>query len=82
MSSNQRPMKPGLPVPQDPSEEPSSYEIPYDYDESEDFEHLLEESSHLAPPGDGEVLQGTVLKVTAKDVIVDIGYKSEGLAPL
>jgi small subunit ribosomal protein S1 len=28
------------------------------------------------------VVQGTVLSVTAKDVIVDFGYKSEGIVPL
>ena len=29
-----------------------------------------------------EVLQGTVLSVTPKDVIVDFGYKSEGIVPI
>src|SRR6476660_4085649 len=47
----------------------------------EDYEHLLEDYSHFAPPAEGEVLQGRVLKVTPKDVIVDFGYKSEGLVP-
>jgi small subunit ribosomal protein S1 len=42
---------------------------------------LLDEYTHLAP-AEGELLQGTVLKVTAKDVIVDFGYKSEGLVPI
>src|ERR1019366_9072512 len=28
-----------------------------------------------------EVLQGTVLSITAKDVIIDFGYKSEGIVP-
>src|SRR5260370_11671228 len=48
----------------------------------EDYEHLLEDYSHFAPPAEGEVLQGTVLKVTSKEVIVDFGYKSEGLVPI
>src|SRR5579864_6507741 len=48
----------------------------------EDYEHLLEDYSHFAPPAEGEVLQGHVLKVTAKEVIVDFGYKSEGLVPI
>ena len=47
----------------------------------EDYEHLLDDYSHYAPPSDGEVLRGTVLAVGPKDVIVDIGYKSEGLVP-
>ena len=49
--------------------------------DSESYKSLLDEYTHLAP-AEGEVLQGTVLKVTAKDVIVDFGYKSEGLVPL
>src|SRR5579864_2636528 len=50
--------------------------------ETEDYEGLLDDYSHFAPPAEGEVLQGRVLKVTAKDVIVDFGYKSEGLVPI
>lgn len=48
----------------------------------EDYEHLLEEYSHFAPPAEGELLQGHVLRVTDKEVIVDFGYKSEGIVPL
>lgn len=47
-----------------------------------DYEHLLEDYSHLAPPSEGELLQGRVLKVTSKEVIVDVGYKMEGLVPI
>ncbi|MGD0498480.1 MAG: 30S ribosomal protein S1 [Bryobacteraceae bacterium] len=46
------------------------------------YEDLLEDYSHFAPPAADEVLQGTVLGVTAKDVIVDFGYKSEGIVPI
>ena len=49
--------------------------------DSESYRSLLDEYTHLAP-AEGELLQGTVLKVTAKDVIVDFGYKSEGLVPI
>jgi small subunit ribosomal protein S1 len=66
MSSNEQDLTPGFPPAND----------------SEDLEHLLDDYSHFAPPGEGELLQGTVLKVTPKEVIVDIGYKSEGLVPL
>src|SRR5438552_8131010 len=31
---------------------------------------------------EGEVMKGTVLKITSTDVIVDIGYKSEGIIPV
>lgn len=47
-----------------------------------DYVQLLDEYSHLAPPADGELLHGHVLKITDKEVIVDFGYKSEGLVPL
>jgi small subunit ribosomal protein S1 len=46
------------------------------------YEELLDDYSHFAPPTADEVLQGTVLSLTAKDVIIDFGYKSEGIAPL
>lgn len=49
---------------------------------SEDYEHLLDDYSHFVPPGEGEVLEGRVLKVTPQEVIVDFGYKSEGLVPI
>jgi len=48
----------------------------------ENYEDLLEDYSHFAPPAADEVLQGTVLAITAKDVIIDFGYKSEGLVPI
>jgi len=48
----------------------------------EDFAQLLDEHSHLAPLAEGELLKGLVVAVTAKDVIVDFGYKLEGSIPL
>jgi len=48
----------------------------------ENYENLLDDYSHFAPPSADEVLQGTVLTVTSKDVIVDFGYKSEGIVPI
>ncbi|SPF52275.1 30S ribosomal subunit protein S1 [Candidatus Sulfopaludibacter sp. SbA4] len=48
----------------------------------ENYENLLDDYSHFAPPAADEVLQGTVLSITAKDVIVDFGYKSEGIVPI
>ena len=48
----------------------------------DNYENLLDDYSHFAPPAADEVLQGTVLGITAKDVIIDFGYKSEGLVPL
>jgi small subunit ribosomal protein S1 len=48
----------------------------------ESYEHLLEDYSQFAPPAADEVVRGTVLGITAKDVIVDFGYKSEGIVPI
>ena len=48
----------------------------------ENYENFLEDYTHFAPPAADEVLQGTVLAMTAKDVIIDFGYKSEGLVPI
>ncbi|MGO9893807.1 MAG: 30S ribosomal protein S1 [Bryobacteraceae bacterium] len=48
----------------------------------DNYENLLEDYSHFAPPASDEVLEGRVLSVTAKDVIVDFGYKSEGIVPI
>ncbi len=50
--------------------------------EIEEYEQLIDDYSHLAPPAEGELLRGHVLAVSASDVIVDFGYKSEGVVPL
>jgi len=50
--------------------------------EEEDYEHLIEDYSHLAPPSEGEVLQGHIVKVTPTEAIVDVGLKLEGLVPI
>jgi small subunit ribosomal protein S1 len=60
----------------DPNNKPADEEVPNNY------ENLLEDYSHFAPPAADEVLQGKVVGITAKDVIVDFGYKSEGLVPI
>jgi small subunit ribosomal protein S1 len=46
-----------------------------------DYEKLLEQYGGIRQFAEGEVLKGEVLKITSTDVIVDIGYKSEGLIP-
>lgn len=56
-------------------------EMPVPAEELE-YEQLIDGYSHFAPPHEGELLQGRVLNVTEKDVIVDFGYKSEGLVPI
>src|SRR5580704_12639511 len=48
----------------------------------EEYQHLLEDYSHLAPPSRHEVLEGRVLKISGNDVFIDVGYKSDGVAPI
>src|SRR4029453_19341926 len=57
--------------PQDDQVDPQEYARLLDlYDSS--FRNIAE----------GEVVKGTVLKVTPSEVIVDVGYKSEGLSAI
>ena len=50
--------------------------------EEADYEQLIEDYTHFEPPHEGELLQGRVIRVHPADVIVDFGYKSEGLVPI
>src|SRR5579884_1152585 len=52
------------------------------YPDDADYGQLIDDYTHFAPPAQGEVVQGHVLSVSDKDVIVDFGYKSEGLVPI
>jgi small subunit ribosomal protein S1 len=61
------------------SDEP---DVDVSFPEEEDYAHLIEDYSHLAPPTDGELLQGHIVKITPQEVIVDFGYKLEGLVPI
>lgn len=57
-------------------------DVDVNFPTEDDLEHLIEGYSHLAPPSEGELLQGHVVKVTPQEVIVDFGYKMEGLVPI
>jgi small subunit ribosomal protein S1 len=47
---------------------------------AEDFEKLLDEyNSNIS---EGEVVSGKVLQISDGEVVVDVGYKSEGIIPL
>src|SRR5881296_4475982 len=50
-------------------------------EEEENYEKLLDQYG-ARKFAEGEVMKGTVLKITSTDVIVDIGYKSEGVIPV
>jgi small subunit ribosomal protein S1 len=54
----------------------------HENEEEQSYEELLEQYGGIRKFAEGEVLKGTVLKVSDSFVIVDIGYKSEGLIPL
>jgi len=59
---------------------------PADKDEklsSEDYEQLLDKYQFSAKEvSAGKVVRGRVIKVTAQSVLVDIGFKSEGVIPV
>lgn len=48
---------------------------------NQDFAALIEEFSH-SEVRDGEIVEGTVVKIEKDWVLVDIGYKSEGQVPI
>src|SRR6266568_8882425 len=50
-------------------------------EEEENYESLLDQYG-ARKFAEGAVMKGTVLKITDADVIVDIGYKSEGVIPV
>src|SRR6266508_2496554 len=50
-------------------------------EEVENYQQLLDQYG-ARKFAEGEVMKGTVLKITDTDVVVDIGYKSEGVIPV
>src|SRR5438067_12668685 len=50
-------------------------------EEEENYEKLLDQYG-ARRFAEGEVMKGTVLKITDTEVVVDIGYKSEGVIPV
>ncbi|HLH43021.1 MAG TPA: 30S ribosomal protein S1 [Bryobacteraceae bacterium] len=57
-------------------------DVDVNFSVEEDYEHLIEDYGHLTPPSEGELLQGHVVKITPQEVIVDFGYKLEGVVPI
>src|SRR6202163_2548668 len=48
----------------------------------QEYEHLLAQyENSFKNLQEGQIIRGRVLTVTASEVIVDIGYKSEGIIP-
>ena len=53
-----------------------------DVDSSEYASLLALYDTSFSNIAEGEVVKGIVLKVTENEVVVDVGYKSEGLIPI
>jgi len=64
------------------SEEASVEESAADELGSAEMEALIEEYSGDESPATGEIRTTTVVNITADGVVVDLGFKSEGLVPL
>src|SRR6516225_7017497 len=67
---------------------PQTPRLPFNADDEDDLSPELraemfgqyEES--LRSIGEGEIVRGTVLSIDEKDVLVDVGFKSEGIISL
>src|SRR5262245_25036283 len=47
-----------------------------------EYEKLLDQYANLKTLAEGEVVRGRIIKILENEVIVDIGYKSEGVIPI
>src|SRR5499427_8697415 len=64
----------------DKGQGPGQFAVPHG-EEEQNYEQLLDQYG-ARKFAEGEVMKGTVLKITDTDVVVDIGYKSEGVIPV
>jgi small subunit ribosomal protein S1 len=65
--------------------DPNAPDSPASNESTESFGQVLSqfEKSHARKAGEGgQQLEGTVISVTAESVLLDIGFKSEGILPL
>ncbi|HEV8129626.1 MAG TPA: 30S ribosomal protein S1 [Acidobacteriota bacterium] len=61
----------------------SAHPVTFDVDSGEDYAQLLQAyDSTFKNYSEGQVVKGMVLSVTNSDVIVDVGFKSEGIISL
>ena len=71
---------PEAPAPPTDATEPAAAQAEIDVEEVEDFGAALEQwEARTKSVKEGQVVTGRVLKVLEKEVIVDVGYKSEGV---
>ena len=66
----------------DPPADPEVSDLSTGAVDAEDYQHFLEDYSHLAPPSRHQVIEGRVIKIRGNDVYIDFGSKSDGVAPL
>jgi small subunit ribosomal protein S1 len=76
------------PIADAPQRAPSPSPVPFNADDEEelDFEQRAEMfgqyEESLRSISEGEIVRGTVLGIDEKEVLVDVGFKSEGVIPL
>src|SRR5207249_3171739 len=78
------------PVTETPSRAPSPPPVPLNADEDEEdgvsaaahAEMFGQYEESLRSIGEGEIVRGTVLAIDDKEVLVDVGFKSEGVISL
>ena len=76
------------PVTETPSRAPSIPPVPLNADEDDELtleqraEMFGQYEESLRSIGEGEIVRGTVLAIDEKEVLVDVGFKSEGVIPL
>ncbi len=66
------PGSPPRPVPGSPGAPPR---------DPDPYASFLDNYAHLSSLHQGEIREGRVVKISGEDVLVDVGYKSEGLVP-
>jgi small subunit ribosomal protein S1 len=69
-------------IPQRPRPTPADADNSTANSSREGFEKLLDSYAQPAPLREGEMLKGRVLRIRENEVIVDVGYKCEGLIPI
>src|SRR5689334_16867149 len=76
------------PAPERPKRAPQMPLLPFNADDEEDLspemraEMFGQYEESLRSIGEGEIVRGTVLSIDDKDVLVDVGFKSEGIISL
>lgn len=55
---------------------------PSEHQKTSEFARLFEESTKQAKVKEGEIIRGTIVRIGRDQVVVDIGFKSEGQIPI